>query len=382
MESLAALIRARAHDAGFERVGFAAAAPAPHAEGLRAWLAAGMQGSMTYMQDPDGNREDPTRYLPWARSVIALGLAYRSGQDVTADPDRGAISSYAWGRDYHAVVRARLETLRASIAAAAPGARTHPFVDTSPVLEKGLAEAAGIGWRGKHSNVIAQRAGSWFFLSGLLTDLELPPDGAARDHCGTCVRCIDVCPTGAIVRPYVVDARRCIAYLTIEHRGSIDRELRPLLGNHIFGCDDCQDVCPWNRHAVRTRLPEFEARPGALNPALLDLIGISRSEWNRRFKKTPVRRATYEGFVRNVAVALGNWGDPQAVPALAARLDDPSPLVREHVAWALGRIATTDAQNALRAHHAVEEDAAVLEEIDAALGGAAGPDVSPGSSRS
>lgn len=382
MESLAALIRARAHDAGFERVGFAAAAPAPHAEGLRAWLAAGMQGSMTYMQDPDGNREDPTRYLPWARSVIALGLAYRSGQEVSADPDRGAISSYAWGRDYHAVVRARLETLRASIAAAAPGTRTHPFVDTSPVLEKGLAEAAGIGWRGKHSNVIAQRAGSWFFLSGLLTDLELPPDGVARDYCGTCVRCIDVCPTGAIVRPYVVDARRCIAYLTIEHRGSIDRELRPLLGNHVFGCDDCQDVCPWNRHAVRTRLPEFEARPGALNPALLDLIGISRSEWNRRFKKTPVRRATYEGFVRNVAVALGNWGDPQAVPALAARLDDPSPLVREHVAWALGRIATTDAQNALRARHAVEEDAAVLEEIDAALGGAAGPDVSPGSSRS
>lgn len=382
MESLAALIRARAHDAGFERVGFAAAAPAPHAAGLRAWLAAGMQGSMAYMQDPDGNREDPVRYLPWARSVIALGLAYRSNQEVTADPDRGAISSYAWGRDYHAVVRARLERLREAIAAAAPGARTHPFVDTSPVLEKGLAEAAGIGWRGKHSNVIAQRAGSWFFLSGLLTDLELPPDSVARDHCGTCVRCIDVCPTGAIVRPYVVDARRCIAYLTIEHRGSIDRELRPLLGNHIFGCDDCQDVCPWNRHAVRTRLPEFEARPDALNPALLELLGISRSEWNRRFKKTPVRRATYEGFVRNVAVALGNWGDPQAVPALAARLADPSPLVREHVAWALGRIATTDAQDALRVRRSVEDDAAVLEEIDAALGGAAGPDLSPGSSRS
>lgn len=369
METLAASIRTQAHAAGFERVGFAAAASAPHAAGLRAWLEAGMQGSMAYMQDPDGRRADPVRYVPWARTVIVVGLAYRSHQEVSAAADRGAISSYAWGRDYHTVVRARLETLRAAIAAEVPDARLHPFVDTSPVLEKGLAEAAGVGWRGKHSNVIAQRDGSWFFLGGLLTDLVLPPDAPARDRCGTCEHCIDVCPTRAIVRPYVVDARLCIAYLTIEHRGSIARELRPLVGNHIFGCDDCQDVCPWNRHAQRTRLPEFEAREGALNPALLDLIGISRTEWNRRFKKTPVRRATYEGFVRNVAIALGNWGDPQGVAPLVARLGDPSRVVREHVAWALGRIGSTAALNALRARCEVEDDAAVREEIDAALGG-------------
>jgi len=381
MESLAATIRARAHEAGFERVGFAAAGPAPHAAALRTWLESGMHGTMAYMQDPDGRRADPVRYVSWARSVIALGLAYRSDQATTSDADRGAISSYAWGRDYHPVVRARLERLRASIAALVPEARTHPFVDTSPVLEKGLAEAAGIGWRGKHSNVIARRDGSWFFLGGLLTDLELPPDAPARDHCGTCARCIDVCPTRAIVRPYVVDARLCIAYLTIEHRGSIDRELRPLIGNHIFGCDDCQDVCPWNRHAVRTRLPEFEAREGALNPALLDLIGISRPEWNRKFKKTPVRRATYEGFVRNVAVALGNWRDARAVPGLCGRLADPSPLVRGHVAWALGRIATPTAIDALRTRRAVEDDATVCDEIDAALGGApTHPDTEPRSS--
>lgn len=228
METLAASIRTQARAAGFERVGFAAAAPAPHAAGLRAWLEAGMHGTMAYMGDADGRREDPVRYVPWARTVIVVALAYRSRQEVSAAPDRGAISSYAWGRDYHTVVRARLETLRTAIAAQVPGARLHPFVDTAPVLEKGLAEGAGVGWRGKHSNVIAQRDGSWFFLGGLLTDLELPPDAPARDRCGTCTRCIEVCPTRAIVRPYVVDARRCIAYLTIEHRGSIARELRPL----------------------------------------------------------------------------------------------------------------------------------------------------------
>jgi epoxyqueuosine reductase len=219
--------------------------------------------------------------------------------------------------------------------------------------------------------LIAKRAGSWFFLGGLATDLEVAPGAPARDHCGTCTRCITACPTGAIVAPYVLDARLCIAYLTIELRGPIPRPLRPLIGNRIFGCDDCQDVCPWNRFAQRTRVAEFEPRDGNLNPLLLDLIGITRSEWNRRFKKTPVRRAHYEGFVRNVAVALGNWAAPEIVPPLVARLDDAAPLVRGHVAWALGRARTEAARAALVARAAHEDDAWVREEIAFALQDAA-----------
>jgi epoxyqueuosine reductase len=364
---LSAAIRAAARRAGFEHVGFTPAVPAPRAERLRAWLDAGMHGTMGYMEDPEGRRADPARYVEWARSVIVTALAYRSADAVSQDPAAGAISSYAWGRDYHRVVRERLEALRRTIGELAPGARTHPFVDTSPVLEKGLAEAAGLGWRGKHTNLIARRDGSWFFLGGVLTDLELAADPPAPDRCGTCTRCIDVCPTGAIVAPYVVDARRCIAYLTIEHRGSIDPALRPAIGNRVFGCDDCQDVCPWNRHAVRTRVPQFSPRDGAHTPPLLELMAMSRSDWNRRFKKTPVRRATYEGFLRNVAIALGNWAAPDAVPALVARLADDSALVRAHVAWALGRCGGEVAQGALRARRVVEPEGDVLEEIELAL---------------
>jgi epoxyqueuosine reductase len=301
-------------------------------------------------------------------------LSYWTGEGVTKDPSRGAISCYAWGRDYHREVRSRLEALRAALAARFPGCRTHPFVDTSPVLEKALAADAGLGWRGKHTNLLRKRAGSWFFLGGLATDLDLEPDRPARDHCGTCTRCIDVCPTRAIVAPYVLDARLCISYLTIEHRGSIPRELRTAIGNRVFGCDDCQEVCPWNRFAVATSIEAFLPRAESLNPALPDLFALSRSEWNRRFKKTPVRRAGYEGFLRNVAVALGNWGAPEAVPALLPRLEDPSALVRGHVAWALGRIGTPAARAALASRRAQELDAGVLQEIDLALAEPAVPE--------
>jgi epoxyqueuosine reductase len=362
-------IRAAALEVGFDLAGIAPAGPAPLAGRLREWLALGMHGTMRYMEDPDGRREDPRVYLPWARSIVAVGLSYFTGQDLSAAPERGAISRYAWGRDYHHEIRVRLERLRAAVERLSPGCRTHAFVDTSPVLEKGLAEAAGLGWRGKHTNLLRKRWGSWFFLGGLATDLDLEPDRAPRDHCGTCRRCIDVCPTQAIVAPYVLDSRLCISYLTIEHRGPIPRELRAGIGNRVFGCDDCQEVCPWNKFAVRTRVAEFEPRDGNLNPLLLDLFALSRREWNRRFKKTPVRRAHYEGFLRNVAVAIGNWGAPETVPALLSRLDDPSPLVRGHVAWALGRAATEPARRALVARRAVEPDAWVQEEIALALGG-------------
>src|SRR5262245_43025579 len=367
MASLTEQIRVRARTAGFDLVGITTAHRAPLADMLRAWLEQGMHGTLRYMEDPEGRRADPGVYLPWARSLVVVGLDYWTPYPLPATPEKGAISRYAWGLDYHRIVRARLETLRAAITELAPDCRTHPFVDTSPVLEKGVAEAAGIGWRGKHTNLLRRRHGSWFFLGGVATDLELEPDAPARDHCGTCTRCIDVCPTHAIVAPYVLDARLCISYLTIEHRGPIARELRSHIGNRIFGCDDCQDVCPWNRFAQRTQVEGFEPREGNANPLLVDLMGMTRSEWNQRFKKTPVRRSHYEGFLRNVAVALGNWGAPEAVPALVARLDDASPLVRGHVAWALGRVATAAARAALESRQVAETDAWVREEIAAAL---------------
>ncbi|MFQ5600571.1 MAG: tRNA epoxyqueuosine(34) reductase QueG [Candidatus Krumholzibacteriia bacterium] len=367
MASLTDEIRARAHQAGFDLAGVTGVRPAPLAEMLQAWLERGMHGTMRYMEDPEGRRADLQVYLPWARSLVVVGLSYFTPHEVSADPERGAISRYAWGRDYHREVRARLETLRAAVERLAPGCRTHPFVDTSPVLEKGVAEAAGLGWRGKHTNLLRERSGSWFFLGGLATDLDLDGDPAAKNRCGTCTRCIDVCPTGAIVVPYVLDARLCIAYITIELRGPIPRQLRPRIGNRIFGCDDCQDVCPWNRFAQATRVEGFEPRDGNLNPLLVDLMGLTRPEWNRRFKTTAIRRAHYEGFLRNVAVALGNWSAPEALPALANRLGDGSALVRGHVAWALGRIATPEAMDALERRRDVEDDDGVREEIDDAL---------------
>jgi len=367
MISLTEAIRDRGRQAGFHLVGITAAHPAPHAEKLRIWIEQGMHGTMRWMEDPDGRRADPRRWLPWARSLVVVGLGHYTGHELARAPERGAICRYACGRDYHREVRARLENLRAAVEAVAPGCRTQAFVDTSPVLEKGLGQAAGLGWPGKHTNLVRLGAGSWYFLGGLVTDLDLEHDRPARDHCGTCRRCLDVCPTRAIVAPYVLDARLCISYLTIENRGPIPRELRLAIGNRIFGCDDCQEVCPWNRFARRTDVEAFEPGAGSRNPYLLDLIGMTRGDWNRRFDSTPVHRARYEGFLRNVAVALGNWAAPEAVPALAARLDDPAALVRGHAAWALGRIGTRAATASLAARHTVESDSCVRDEIETAV---------------
>lgn len=368
MEALTHDIRAAAREAGFDLVGVTRARPAPLAEQLATWLERGMHGTMQYMEDPESRRADPQAYLPWARTLVVVALSYYTPQALSSAPQDGAISRYAWGRDYHREVRARLEKLRTAMQDLAPGCRTHPFVDTSPILEKGIAEAAGLGWRGKHTNLVRKRFGSWFFLGGVATNLELETEAPSQDHCGTCTRCIDVCPTGAIVAPYVLDARLCISYLTIELRGPIPRRLRPLIGNRIFGCDDCQDVCPWNGFARATPIEAFAPHNGNLNPALVDLMCMTRREWNRRFKKTAVRRAHYEGFLRNVAVALGNWGSPQAEPVLHERLHDSHALVRGHVAWALGRVGSATASMALRARRSLEDDPWVREEIDAALG--------------
>jgi epoxyqueuosine reductase len=356
-------IRSRARALGFEKVGIARVGPAPHGDFLRSWLERGYHGGMGYMERAPERREDPAKLLPGARAVVCVAKNYQSPGRHSEDPREGRISRYAWGDDYHDVLLGKLEELRRHIEGLGGAAKA--CVDTNAVLEKPWAQAAGLGWQGKHSNLISRDLGSWLFLGELLTDLDLEPDAPhARDHCGTCTRCIDLCPTRAIVAPYVVDSRRCIAYLTIEHRGAIPRELRPLMGNLVFGCDICQDVCPWNKFAKAAPEREFYARDGNLAPALVGLLGLSREEFRRRFKDSPVRRAKYAGFLRNVAVALGNSGAAAAVPALERALVHEEPLVRSHAAWALGRLG---AAAALRARRPAEPDPEVLAEIDAAL---------------
>jgi epoxyqueuosine reductase len=279
------------------------------------------------------------------------------------DPRVGRISRYAWGDDYHDVLLDKLHELRRHVERL--GGNVKVCVDTNAVLEKPWAQAAGLGWQGKHSNLITRDLGSWFFLGEALTDLDLEPDAPhAKEYCGTCTRCIDLCPTKAIVAPYVVDSRKCIAYLTIEHRGSIPRELRPLMGNLVFGCDICQDVCPWNKFAKVAPEREFHAREGNLTPALIGLLGMTREEFNLRFKDSPVKRAKHAGFLRNVAVALGNSNDQAAIPALEKALEHEEPLVRAHAAWALGRLG---AQGILERRREKEPAVEVRAEIDAAL---------------
>jgi epoxyqueuosine reductase len=361
--SSASSIRSRARELGFEKVGIARVGAAPHGEFLERWLGDAFHGEMSYMAREPERRRDPALYLPGARSVVVVAKNYQSPGRHSEDPRVGRISRYAWGDDYHEVLGEKLHDLRRHLESL--GGRARVCVDTGAVLEKPWAQAAGLGWQGKHSNLIARDFGSWLFLGELVTDLDLEPDAPyPRDFCGTCTRCIDLCPTRAIVAPYVVDSRRCISYLTIEHRGPIPRELRPLMGNLVFGCDICQDVCPWNKFAQVAPEPEFRARDGNVTPSLIELMGLTREQFSRRFKESPVKRAKYPGFLRNVAVALGNSGDPAAVPALEKALAHEEPLVRGHAAWALGRLG---AREPLVRRRPSETDPGVLAEIDAAL---------------
>jgi len=279
-------------------------------------------------------------------SVVCARLDYRSdsardSESVLRDADRAFISRYALGRDYHKVLRAKLERLAQRIAREVAPHRYRVFTDSAPVMEVELARKAGLGWRGKHTLSLSREAGSYYFLGEILTDLPLIPDPPLDPHCGTCTRCIDVCPTRAIVAPYVLDARRCISYLTIEHPGSIPELFRPLIGNRVYGCDDCQLVCPWNRFARPTSEPDFAIRNGLDDVSLVELFAWSRAEFEDRLAGTAIRRIGHERWLRNLAVGLGNAADrPAAVAALRRRADDPSALVREHVAWALERHAS------------------------------------------
>ncbi|MCZ6670610.1 MAG: tRNA epoxyqueuosine(34) reductase QueG [Acidobacteria bacterium] len=367
MTQLSRQIREEARRLGFLRIGFAAAGKSEAATGLRAWLERGYQGTMDWMGRDPAQRTDPRRLFPDARTVISVAMSYHSGEEPSADPLEGAISRYAWGGDYHELLRERMQLLLAFIQKQSRGARGKLCVDSSPIHEKAWAARSGVGWQGKHSNTIVKGAGCWIFLGEILVNRRLINDAPALDHCGSCTRCIDVCPTVAIVEPYVVDSRLCISYLTIELRGPIPEPLRASLGNRIFGCDDCLDVCPWNRFQKPTPEKRFLPRPENRNPGLGDLANLTAEEFRERFRGSPVQRARYDGFLRNVAVALGNSASGKAVVPLKRLLHHDSPLVRSHAAWALGRLSAEEACLALEQAGQEEPDPLVRAEIDRAL---------------
>jgi len=327
---------------------------------------------MHYMARQAARRKDPALVFREVKSIVTVAAGYYAGGEPEADLTNGGISLYASGKDYHRVIEKRLGDLTGLVTRLVPEARALTYVDTGPVMEKFWGAEGGIGWVGKHSNLITRQQGSWFFLGAILLSVELEYSTREPDRCGTCERCISACPTGAIVRPYVVDARRCISYLTIELRGMIPRPLRPLIGNRIFGCDDCQDVCPWNRFAVPTPFEEFLPREGSLPATLVSLSRLTGEQFRQRFAGTAVLRAGRDGFVRNVVVALGNSRSPGAVDALSGCLEDKSPIVRAHAAWALGRIGGSAVGRILAEAHKLEPVCEVRKEMESALDDAAG----------
>jgi epoxyqueuosine reductase len=340
---LARNIKAWGQELGFQQIGITDTGLDAHETHLHNWLAAGRHGEMEYMERHGPLRSRPAELVPGTLRVISARMDYfphtaASTESVLADPELGCVSRYALGRDYHKVMRTRLQKLADRISTITGPFGYRAFTDSAPVLEKALAEKAGLGWIGKHTNLLNSAAGSWFFLGELYTDLPLPVDTPASNHCGTCHACIDICPTQAIVAPYELDARRCISYLTIELRGPIPEELRTLLGNRIYGCDDCQLVCPWNKFAQPTREPDFAPRHGLDAPRLVELFAWTEEEFLKQTEGSAIRRIGYESWLRNIAVALGNAPHSDSVmAALRGRANHSSALVREHVAWALAR---------------------------------------------
>jgi epoxyqueuosine reductase len=338
-DALKSRLRERALAEGFAAMGVCRPDAIPQAPvRLAAFLAEGRHGQMGWMAERAEWRASPAALWPEARSVVMLAEPYTPD----ADPlpllrlrDRGVISVYAQGRDYHDLVKRRLKRLGRWLIEAA-GGEIKVFVDTAPVMEKPLSEAAGLGWQGKHTNLLSRELGNWFFLGALFTTLELPPDPPAAGHCGSCTACLDICPTRAFPAPGQLDARRCISYLTIEHRGPVDRALRPALGNRIYGCDDCLAVCPWNKFAQRARDAGYDARHGA--PPLAELAALDDAGFRARFAGSPIKRIGRDRMARNVAYAIGNSGEPALAPSAAALAADPDPVVAEAGAWALARL--------------------------------------------
>jgi epoxyqueuosine reductase len=369
-------IRQRAREMGFGAVGIAPVRPSDYGDAYERWIAEGMHGEMGYLarEDAVAKRRDPAVLVPGVKSAVVVALEYYNHDAQAPAPSRGIVARYARNHDYHELMKERLIALQAWISAELLPVHGRAYVDTGAVLERELAQRAGLGWYGRNTMLLQPGRGSYWFLGVVLLDVELAYDAPfEKEHCGTCTACVDACPTGALLgrdeagAPRM-DARRCISYLTIELRGPIPRDLRPLVGNRVYGCDICQEVCPWNSFATPSSEEAFLAREGLDGPSLIEWMTMTQGEFSARFKGSPIKRAKRRGLLRNVAVALGNWGAPDAVPALAIALNDEEPLVRGHAAWALGRIGTEAAMQALRGREEVEEDAWVREEIAAALG--------------
>jgi epoxyqueuosine reductase len=386
--SLTEDIKQHAHDLGFDLVRVTGAEPFVAAEAaLKQRIGDHLMDGLDWFTAARAEvASNPRALLPDARSVIALGTFYLTDapRDLTAPGDpHGRVSCYAWGEDYHEVIRARLDQLAAYLRMQTPAdgepGETRLFVDTGRMVDRAAAQRAGLGWYGKNTNILTKGWGSWVFLAEIVTTLELEPDPATGANCGRCEICLHACPTKAFVAPYVLDNRRCISYLTIELRGSIPLELRPLIGNHIFGCDICQQVCPVNLRVEQRLRPtgqlggtgeRLEFRPRAVtgsSPALLPLLALDEEGFRERFRHSPIKRAKRRGLLRNVCVALGNLGDPVAIPALSGALHDHEPLVRGHAAWALGQIGGAAARGALEAALTSETEPSVLAELRCAL---------------
>jgi epoxyqueuosine reductase len=337
---LAERVREVAREAGFDLVGIAGASAPPELAFLAEWVRRGHAGEMAYLTGQVAKRSDLGLAFPWARSVICVGLQYDTPHpySTAAPPERGWISRYAWGDDYHDVMKAMLERVVERLRGEIPSFEARTYVDTGPIVERAWAAAAGLGAWGKNTCLLHPEHGSWFFLGEIVTDLELSPDGPRADMCGSCTACLEACPTGAFPAPYVLDATRCLSYLTIELKGPIPEPQREGVGRHVFGCDICQDVCPWNSRRRRHGGARLEPRPGSVGPDLADLAALDDEGFRERFRRSPVKRAKRRGLLRNVAVALGNAGDPEHRPVLESLARDDDPVVREHAQWALGRL--------------------------------------------
>lgn len=364
------MIRREAEAFGFDSLRVTTPQAAPEAGArLTAFLGAGRHGDMEWMATTAERRCHPSRLWPEARSILMLAMSYAPDTDplqALDEPTRGVISVYAQGKDYHDILKAKLKALAAKLAAAS-GADVRVYVDTAPVMEKPLAAAAGIGWQGKHTNLVSRTHGSWLFLGAIFTTAGLAPDAPEADHCGSCRACLDVCPTRAFPAPYLLDARRCLAYLTIEHKGHIPAEFREAMGNRVFGCDDCLAVCPWNKFASAAREVRFHARAETHNPPLAELLTLDDHAFRLRFAGTPIKRTGRDRFVRNVLIAAGNSGDARLLSKVEALLCDASPLVRAMAVWATRRLSADALSARVRQRHLAREgDVAVRAEWQAA----------------
>ena len=359
-------IEEQAYALGFDGFGITSSELGEAGYKFSQWLEMGYSGEMAYMARGEEKRRDPNLVLENIKSIICLRTNYLTkdkGMEFLSFPEKGDVSLYALNKDYHDIITPRLKELEKIIQKEFEGCKTKIYVDTGPILEKPLAERAGLGWIGKHTNLLSEDIGSWYFLSEILVDVVLPESERANNHCGTCRSCIDICPTNAIVAPYVLDAKKCISYLTIELKGVIPVEFRKAIGNRIYGCDDCQIVCPWNSYAVKTDEPDFKAMNN--NFLLIDLIQLSDEDFRKRFKGSPIKRIKRRGLLRNVAIALGNSKNPKAVPFLIRALNDKEPLIRAHIVWALGELLLSESVPLLNEKLAEEEDPMVLGEIEA-----------------